>query len=80
MFSVDDKIRFNKKRVTQFSAGYIFGVKKYREYSLKDRKGRQTTKKAFDEFSRMAKSGDEFSKGIMCGIRDAANERKAKNK
>lgn len=78
MQSLDDKIKFNQKRGTQFSVGYILGVKQYRSYPQKDRKGKQTAKKAIDEFSKMAKNGDEFAKGIMCGIRDCANERKAK--
>ncbi len=78
MLSVDDKIKFNKKRGSQFSVGYILGVKQYRNYPYKDRKGKQTAKKAIDEFARQARNGDEFAKGIMCGIRDCANERKAK--
>lgn len=78
MQSIDDKIKYNQKRGTQFSVGYIMGVRQYRSYPQKDRRGRQKAKMAIDEFSKMAKSGDEFAKGIMCGIRDAANERKAK--
>lgn len=78
MFSVDDKIKFNKKRGSLFGGGYILGVKQYRSYALKDRKQKQVAKKAMDEFSRLAKNGDLFYKGYMCGVRDAANERKAK--
>lgn len=78
MFTLDDKIKFNQHRPNLFSVGYITGVKAYRNYLLKDRQGKQATKKAMDGFSRQAKSGDVFAKGIMCGIRDAANERKAK--
>ena len=80
MFSIDDKIKFNKKRGSLFGSGYILGVKQYRKYALKDRKQKQVVKKAIDEFSKMARNGYEFAKGIMCGIRDAANERKAKKK
>ena len=80
MFSVDDKIKFNRKRGSLFGSGYIFGVKQYRGYALKDRKQKQIAKKAMDEFFKMARNGDEFAKGIMCGVRDAANERKAKKK
>ncbi len=78
MTTLQEKLAFNKKRGTQFSAGYILGVRTYQKYPLKDRKGKQAAKKAIDEFSKMARNGDEFAKGIMCGIRDAANERKAK--
>lgn len=78
MQSLEEKIRFNQKRGTLFSVGYIMGVKYYRGYPKKDTRGKRTVKKAFDEFSRQARSGDEFAKGIMCGVRDAANERKAK--
>ena len=80
MATLDEKLRFNQKRGTQFSVGYITGVKQYRNYPLKDRKGKQTVKKAIDEFKKMARNGDEFAKGIMCGIRDAANERKSRKK
>lgn len=77
MTTLQKKLAFNKKRGTEFSAGYIMGVKTYQKYPLKDRKGKQTAKRAIDKFSQMARNGDEFAKGIMCGIRDAANERKA---
>lgn len=79
MQSLDEKIKYNQKRGTQFSVGYVMGVKYYRSYPMKDEKGKRTVKKAIDEFSRQARGGDEFAKGIMCGIRDAANERKNKN-
>ncbi len=78
MALLEDKIKFNQKRGTQFSVGYILGVKQYRSYPQKDRKSKQTAKKAINEFSRQAKKGDEFAKGIMCAMRDCANERKAK--
>ena len=78
--SVEEKLAFNKKRGTAFSAGYITGVKVYRNYPQKDRKGKLMVKKGIDEFSRQAKSGDEFAKGIMCGIRDSANERKERER
>lgn len=78
MQTLDDKIKFNQKRGTQFSVGYLLGVKQYRSYPQKDRQGKQKAKKAIDEFSKKAKSGDEFAKGIMCGIRDASRERKAR--
>ena len=78
MKTVAEKVAYNQRRGTQFSAGYITGVKVYRGYPLKDKKGKQTVKNAIDEFSRQAKGGDIFAKGIMCAIRDCANERKAK--
>lgn len=80
MKTLQEKFAFNKKRGTEFSAGYIMGVKTYQKYPLKDRKGKKTANRAIDTFSQMARNGDEFAKGIMCGIRDAANERKAKIK
>lgn len=80
MQSLDEKIRYNQKRGTEFSVGYILGVKQYRSYPQKDKKGKRAAKKAIDEFLKQARGGDEFCKGIMCGIRDAANERKARRK
>lgn len=80
MQSLAEKLKYNQKRGTQFSVGYILGVKEYLAYSAKDKHGKQAAKKAIDKFSEEARNGDEFAKGIMCGIRDAANERKSKKR
>lgn len=78
MQSLDEKLRYNQKRGTQFSVGYVLGVKHYRDYPRKDKVHKQKIKNAIDEYSKQARNGDEFAKGLMCGIRDAANERKSK--
>ncbi len=80
MQTLKEKVRFNKGRGTQFSAGYLMGVKSYLNYPKKDLKSKRAAKKALDKFSEQARSGDEFAKGIMCGTRDAANERKKKSR
>lgn len=82
-YSVDDKVKYHKnvRPKPVFSAGYIMGVQIYRGYGKGgtpvNKKKRQ---KGIDEIKRQAMKGDEFSKGVMCAIRDCANERKAKNK
>lgn len=63
----------------EFSQGYIIGVTIYRGYG----KGgtpvnKEKRRKLIDDTKRKAMKGDPYSKGVMCAIRDCANERKAK--
>ena len=81
-YSVDDKIKYHRKGQPKgmFSAGYIMGAITYRSYG----KGgapvnKRARQKFIDETKRQAMQGDLYSKGIMCAVRDCANERKAKH-
>lgn len=76
MYSVDDKIKFNKKHSSFFGYGYILGAKTYRDYPRHDKERSAKIKKGIDQISADAKKGDKFSQGFMCAFRDCANERK----
>ncbi|MCM1437643.1 MAG: hypothetical protein NC131_00325 [Roseburia sp.] len=78
MRTLDEKIKYNGSRNGAFSVGYVLGATFYRDYVKYDNKGKQAVDELIKSSNRMAKSGDEMSKGVMCGMRDAANERKAK--
>lgn len=80
-YTVDEKKNYHRRGYPkgEFSQGYVMGVVLYRGYgkggASVNKAGRQ---KFIDETKRQAVNGDPYSKGIMCAIRDCANERKAK--
>lgn len=76
--TLNDKYKYNSKRKTNFAFGYCLGVRIYKDYPKDTAKGKLETKRLIDDFKTFAREGDEISKGIMCGIRDCANERKGK--
>ena len=76
--TVDEKLKYNKDNKSDFASGYRIGVSIYRDYPKLGEKDRQQTKQIIDGYKDLARSGNELSKGFMCGIRDAANERKAR--
>ena len=86
MKTLQEKIKFNKIRSVsdQFAAGYIIGVTMYKDYPKLDDKGKAETRKMISDYNKIASGKDrnsiatKLSKGIMCGIRDSANERKRK--
>ena len=81
--SVQEKRRYHAKGLPKgdFSAGYIIGVSVYINYGKggepvhKDKRS-----KYIDNIKLQARRGDLYSKGIMCGIKDAANERKERQR
>lgn len=83
--TVDEKLNYNKKKLTMFSTGYVVGVTNYRNYPKSNIEG----KRKIDEIIRQAKAGvkdptatkemQDLYKGILSGCRDAANERKKHN-
>lgn len=74
--TVEEKYKYNKGRNNEFGDGYCIGVDLYRGYVKRDSDGRRQTCNLIDDFMKYAKIGDEMSKGIIAGYRDAANERK----
>ena len=84
--TVDEKLRYHgeQPKKTPFSHGYNHGVKLYRSYPNADKVERKRIRSEIDHENRNARNGKgasrEFSKGFMCAVRDAANERKAKQK
>ena len=77
-YTVDEKLAHNRKKNTLFSAGYVLGVNIYRSYPKANAKDRATVKEIISSAREGAREGDEWNKGVMCGVRDAANERKAR--
>lgn len=79
--TLDEKYEYNKKRIgeSDFSRGYCFGIQLYRDYSQMNNEGKKTIKGIIDSEKKLSRYSDmQRSKGFMCGIRDAANERKAR--
>ena len=79
--TLDEKLEYNRKRAdlgSSFSKNYVLGVLLYGEYPKTDAEGKATIKRIIDTEKEFARDGNEGSKGFMCGIRDAANERKAR--
>jgi hypothetical protein len=76
--TIDEKLKFNNNNKSPFSTGYCLGVTLYRDYRKQDKSGKKTISELIDTNNSLARSGDELSKGFMCGVRDAANERKGK--
>ena len=78
MKTLDEKYRYNLTQDSGFSHGYCTGVKYYGNYG----KGAPVDKKKHNDFiddmKVAALKGHKWAKGFMCGIRDAANERKRK--
>ena len=81
-YSVDEKVKHNEGQKTPFSYGYCWGVKAYRKYPTANRVEQKRIQAEIGDYSDEAKSGkgrsQECAKGYMCGVRDAANERKAR--
>lgn len=80
MKTLTEKVAYNKTQKTAFSSGYCMGVRDYQGYVKCSEKDRRILKDITDTMKDIAKLGDPLGKGYMCGIRDAANERKAKKK
>lgn len=81
--TVDEKLKYNQQRRTAFGYGYAWGVKAYRKYPNADKAERKRILAEIDDYNKEARNGKgkarECAKGFMCGVRDAAKERKSKN-
>lgn len=84
--TVDEKLKYNSAQKTAFAYGYRFGVQAYRRYPKADERHKRDISSDIDYNKRLAQTGDksresvQYAKGFMCGVRDAANERKSKQK
>lgn len=79
--TVDEKYRYNKARNDgKFSSGYCIGVTMYKDYVKGDDEYKKIIREFVDTSKELARGGDKFGKGVMCGYRDSANERKARQK
>lgn len=84
--TIEEKMKYNSSQRTAFAYGYRFGVQAYRRYPKADERHRRDIKGDIEYNKRLAQTGDisrssvQYAKGFMCGVRDAANERKSKQK
>lgn len=84
--TIDEKLKYNSAQKTAFAYGYRFGVQAYRRYPKADERHKRDISSDIDYNKRLAQTGDksresvQYAKGFMCGVRDAANERKSKQK
>ena len=84
--TVDEKLQFSRGQRTAFSSGYRFGAHEHRRYPKADERQKRDISGDIDYNKRLAQTGDksresvQYAKGFMCGVRDAANERKSKQK
>ena len=86
MRTLEEKIEYNKKQKTNFSNGYLDGVKNYREYGKKSVFKKADAQVEVSRINMVGKWGQrsgkyspddvQYSKGFMCGMRDCAAERK----
>ena len=78
--TLKEKLAFNKSRKTPFATGYSLGATLYDDYRKSDSAGKKMINEIIRTNKELARSGDEMGKGFMCGVRDAANERKTRQK
>ena len=76
--TVQEKYEYNKRRKGMFPSGYVVGVNLNRDYPKQDKEGKDIIEATVNICHANALFGDEFGKGVMCGYRDKANERKNK--
>lgn len=84
-YGLEEKLAYNRRKAARgdkFAEGYIKGVKLYRDYPAGDEYEQAAIRAQIDAIrSCIALDGGfERERGVMCGYRDAANERKAKAK
>lgn len=85
MRTTDEKLKHNERQKTPFGFGYCWGVKAYRGYTKLSKSEKQRAKADISYNAQLVKTGKteatrSCAKGYMCGIRDAANDRKARQK
>ncbi len=80
MKTLAEKVAYNQAQENGFSRGYCLGVRYYQNYGKGGTPVDKTKHNEFIDDMRKAAKKHRYAKGFMCGIRDAANERKAKKK
>ena len=78
--TVDEKYKYNQAREGMFSTGYCTGVTLYRSYIKSDGETKALIKNIISNSKELAQKGEDLGKGLMCAVRDCAEERKAKQK
>lgn len=78
MKTLKEKFDYNSSQKNGFSMGYCCGVKYYQSYGSCRSQADRTKRKEYIDDMKSAAKKYSYAKGFMCGIRDAANDRKAK--
>lgn len=84
--TLSDKVAYNDKKGKEtgdpFAIYYGLGVIIYQQYPRNNGKYRTTVDATIKSFKRLSLTKDPYHvaayKGLMCGLRDAANDRKSK--
>lgn len=80
--TVNEKYSYNRRRRDKtgdrFAGGYCFGVTMYRDFPKAPAEQKKVTRQILASAAVDARDGDKWAKGLMCGVRDAANERRGK--
>ena len=84
MKTVDERLKSGEKRKTPFGWGYCWGVRAYRAYPRVNASERAAISAQISDYKDEAKNGKGRSRecaiGFMYGMRDAAIERKSRQK
>lgn len=77
-YSFAEKLQYNQAREkeSRFAAGYVLGVNLYHAYTPALKNDIRGIIDAFKATVKATPCDCEHEKGILCGYRDAANERK----
>ena len=78
MKTLTEKVAYNQTKNSGFSKGYCAGVRYYQSYG---KNGAPIDKRRHNQYIDDMKAGANkyrYCKGFMCGLRDSANERKAR--
>lgn len=79
--TLNEKYEYNQKRGGTFGNAYCLAVDIYRDYFKMNKEDKAVVKKLIGQEKELARYSDMIrSKGFMCGIRDAAKERKARHR
>ena len=69
---------FGNYKEQPFSDGYVHGIDMYRMYPKMTAERKKEFKEYLDQEKVKARKGNAFSKGLICAVRDASQERKSK--
>ena len=69
---------FGNYKEQPFSEGYVHGIDMYRMYPKMTAERKKEFKEYLDQEKVKARKGNAFSKGLICAVRDASQERKSK--
>jgi len=78
--TLEEKMKYNRKlrdeKHDEFAGGYTLAVNLYQDYTKQNKEGRRSINEIIGAHKELARHGEPIGKGFMCGLRDAAEERK----